>query len=103
MFDVSWSELLLVIVVAVVAIGPKQIPDVLYGLGRLVRRLQYMRFAMSKQFEDFMEQNDLNTIRQFRDDLPRVVNPAHGFEEDEQAAEQKLAEKVKLQEEKKNG
>ncbi len=103
MFDVSWSELLLVIVVAVVAIGPKQIPDMLYGLGRLVRRLQYMRFAMSKQFEDFMEQNDLNTIREFRNDLPRVANPAHGFEEDEQAEEKKLAEIEKKQAEEKNG
>ncbi len=100
MFDVSWSEFLLVIVVAVVAIGPKQIPDVLYGLGRFVRRLQYMRFAMSKQFEDFMEQNDLNTIRQFRNDLPRVVEPAQGFEEDEQASEKELVEADKKQEEK---
>ena len=103
MFDVSWSELLLVIVVAVVAIGPKQIPDVLYGLGRLVRRLQYMRFAMSKQFEDFMEQNDLNTIRQFRNDLPRVADPHHGFEEDEQSEEKKLAEIDKQKAEEKNG
>jgi len=66
MLDFAWSEFLVVIIVAVIVIGPKQLPEVLYGFGRIVRRLQYLRFAMSKQFEDFMEQADLNEIRNFK-------------------------------------
>lgn len=31
-------------------------------LGRVVRRLQYVRYAFSQQFEDFMEQNDLGDL-----------------------------------------
>lgn len=89
MFDVSWSELLLIIVVAVVAIGPKQLPSVLYGLGRVVRRMQYMRFALSKQFEDFMEQNDLNHIRNLKNPVGDTALH-HGTEDDERAAEAKL-------------
>jgi sec-independent protein translocase protein TatB len=86
MLDFAWSEFLVVIIVAVIVIGPKQLPEVLYGLGRLVRRLQYMKFAMSKQFEDFMEQADLKEIR----DLKKTTFDMalhHGFEEDEQAIE----------------
>ena len=41
MLDFSWSEFLVVILVAVLAIGPKQLPEVLHGLGKIVRRLQY--------------------------------------------------------------
>lgn len=63
MLGFSWSELLMVFVVAIVAIGPKQIPDVLYHMGRMARRLQYMRFALSKQFDDFMEKADLNDLK----------------------------------------
>ncbi len=66
MLDFAWSEFLVVIIVAVIVIGPKQLPEVLYGLGRIARRLQYMKFALSKQFEDFMEQSDLNEIRHFK-------------------------------------
>lgn len=62
MLDFSWSELLVVILVAVVVIGPKQIPDILYHLGRFTRRIQYMRFALSKQFDDFMEQTEMKQI-----------------------------------------
>jgi|GEM_PF-1282698 len=63
MLDFAWSEFLVVIIVAVIVIGPKQLPEVLFTLGRLVRRLQYMKFAMSQQFEDFMEKSDLNDLR----------------------------------------
>lgn len=48
--------------VAVLAIGPKEIPGLMHGLGRLFRRLQYMRYAISRQFEDFMKEADMNDI-----------------------------------------
>lgn len=63
MLDFSWSEFLVVIVVAVIAVGPKQLPEVLHGLGRMVRRLQYMKYAMTRQFDDFMDQSDLRELR----------------------------------------
>lgn len=63
MLDFSWSEFLVVIVVAVLAVGPKQLPEVLHGLGRMVRRLQYMKYAVTRQFDDFMEQSDLKELR----------------------------------------
>lgn len=89
MLDFAWSEFLVVLIVAVIVIGPKQLPEVLYGLGRVVRRLQYMRFALSKQFEDFMEQADLNEIRNFKKtSFDSALH--HGFEEDEQEAEMRV-------------
>ncbi|PZP55477.1 MAG: hypothetical protein DI586_06720 [Micavibrio aeruginosavorus] len=71
MLDFSWSELMVVIVVAVLAVGPKQLPEVLHGMGKLFRRLQYMRYAVTRQFDDFMEQADLREIR----DQTRIVTP----------------------------
>ncbi|MFA7275691.1 MAG: twin-arginine translocase TatA/TatE family subunit [Pseudobdellovibrionaceae bacterium] len=73
MLDFSWSEFLVVLVVAVVAIGPKQLPELLFGLGRMVRRLQYMKFALSKQFDTFMEEADLHELRKLNDISPRTV------------------------------
>jgi sec-independent protein translocase protein TatB len=71
MLDFSWSEFLVVIIVAVIAIGPKQLPEVMRGLGKIVRRLQYMRYALTRQFDDFMEESDLKDIR----DSTRIVPP----------------------------
>lgn len=69
MLDFSGSEFLVVLLVALIAIGPKQLPEVLYTLGKLFRRMQYIRFALSKQFEDLMEQVDLQEMRKISDDV----------------------------------
>jgi len=63
MFDIGWTELLVVVAVAVLVIGPKDIPKVMYTLGRLVRRAQYIKFAFSQQFEDFLKAHDLDELR----------------------------------------
>jgi sec-independent protein translocase protein TatB len=63
MLDFGWSEFLFIIILGIVLIGPKEIPDLVYQAGRLFRRLQYMRFALTKQFDTFMEQNDLEELR----------------------------------------
>lgn len=67
MLDFGWLELLVIMVVAVFVIGPKEIPSIMYGLGRMVRRIQYIKFAFSQQFDDFMRAHDL-------DDIQRSVN-----------------------------
>jgi sec-independent protein translocase protein TatB len=61
--DFGWAELLIIVAVAVFVIGPKDIPNIMYGLGRLFRRFQYIRFAISKQFDDILEAGDIEELR----------------------------------------
>ena len=63
MLDFGFAELVVVIAVAVLVIGPAEIPAMMHGLGRIMRRLQYIRYAFSQQFEDFMREQDLDNIR----------------------------------------
>lgn len=62
--DFGFSELLLVICVALFAIGPKQLPSVLYTIGRWVRRLQYIRYNMSQQVDTYLQATDLHDFQQ---------------------------------------
>lgn len=55
MFDISFPELAVVALLALLVFGPQELGRIMYGLGRVVRRLQYVRFALSQQFEDFMQ------------------------------------------------
>lgn len=59
MLDFGLPELILIMVVLILVVGPQQIPEIMYNLGRIMRRLNYMRFALSRQFEDFM--HDMET------------------------------------------
>lgn len=55
MFDIGWTELLLIGVLILFMFGPEDIPKIMYNLGKVLRRFRYMRYALSSQFEDFME------------------------------------------------
>ena len=63
MLDFGWAELLIIVAVAVFVIGPKDIPNIMYGLGRLLRRLQYVRFAISQQFDEILRAGDIEELR----------------------------------------
>ena len=63
MLDFGWAELLIIAAVAVFVIGPKDIPNMMYGLGRIVRRIQYIRFVVSQQFDDLMQATDVEELR----------------------------------------
>lgn len=63
MFDVGWSEILVIVLVAVLVIGPKDIPKIMYQVGRFFRRLQYVRFAMSQQFDEILKAGDIEELR----------------------------------------
>lgn len=97
MLDFSWSEFLVVLLVAIVAIGPKQIPDVMYGLGRIVRRMQYMRFALTRQFDDFMEQADLKQMQ----DLTKQMGMPKTSIHDEREGDEMVAQPPEKEEQKK--
>lgn len=64
MFDFSGWEFLVVLVVAVFAFGPQDMPKLLYHLGRIVRRLHYMKFAFSQQFDDIMKNAEMQVRRE---------------------------------------
>lgn len=83
MLDFSWSELLVIVIVALVVIGPKDIPHIMHTLGRFVRRLQYVRFAMSQQFDDFMKDNDLEDIRKAAQTRPDSLFDEAAADQDE--------------------
>ena len=64
MLDFGFAELVFIIIALVLVIGPQDIPKIMVGLGRLTRRIGYIRYAFSTQFDEFMREADLNDIRQ---------------------------------------
>ena len=89
MFDLSWAEFIVVGAVAVVVVGPKELPVVMRALGRAARRVQYVKYALSRQFDDFMREQDLAELR--RDAHYRPAAP----DSDEAAADEDFMQPLK--------
>ena len=83
MFDFSFAELFMVAAAAIFLIGPKDIPGLLKSLGQGIRRLQYIRYSMTSQFDKFMEENDLNEVRHFSVDPMGETKPSTILDEKE--------------------
>ena len=63
MLDFGWTELLVIMALGVLVIGPNEIPAMMRGLGNLMRRISYIKYAFTQQFDDFMRESDLDDIR----------------------------------------
>ncbi len=63
MFDIAWSELILIAVVALVVIGPKDLPRVLRNAGRWSRRLRTMAGEFQRHIDDMIRESELEDLR----------------------------------------
>jgi len=69
MFDISWSEFLLIGVVALIVIGPKELPGVLRTLGQYTRKVRSMAADFQNQFQEAMREAEMADLKKQVDDL----------------------------------
>ena len=73
MFDLAWSELLLVAVLAIVFIGPKDLPKLLRTLGEYAGKMRAMAREFQNAFEDIARESELDELRKQVADLRNVT------------------------------
>jgi len=69
MFDISWSEFLLIGVVALIVIGPKELPGVLHTLGQYTRKVRSMASEFQGQFQEAMREAEMADLKKQVDDM----------------------------------
>lgn len=63
MFDISWGEFLIIGAVALIVIGPKDLPKALRTVGNSVGKLRRMAGEFQTQFNDAMREAELDEVR----------------------------------------
>ncbi|MCH8917571.1 MAG: twin-arginine translocase subunit TatB [Alphaproteobacteria bacterium] len=84
MFDIGWVEMMVVAVVMIVVIGPKDLPVVLHTMGRWIARVR----AMARNFQDSIEEiaeetgfdkmrDEVRSIGDFNieDEIEKAIDP----------------------------
>src|SRR5579859_5449865 len=64
MFDLSWSHILLVLIVALVVVGPKDLPKVMRTVGQWMGKARQMADQFRKSFDEMTRQTELDELRQ---------------------------------------
>ena len=75
MFDLGWAEMLLLGIVVLLVMGPRELPNMLRTLGRLARRMRVLSQGFRSQIDEIAREVDP------RADLQRITY-SHPYEED---------------------
>jgi sec-independent protein translocase protein TatB len=63
MFDIGWPELLVIAVVAIVVVGPKDLPKLMRGFGHYAGKLRRSASDFQRQFEEAMRESEVAEVK----------------------------------------
>ena len=76
MFDIGWSEFVVIAIVALIAIGPKELPGVLRMVGQWMGKARKMAAEFQGQFQEAMREAEMADLKKTFDE---VKETATGF------------------------
>ncbi|WP_407189706.1 Sec-independent protein translocase protein TatB [Bradyrhizobium centrosematis] len=85
MFDIGWSELVLIGVVALIAIGPKELPGVLRTVGQWMGKARKMAAEFQGQFQEAMREAEMADLKKSFDEVKEAAtgfNPLTSLQKD---------------------
>jgi sec-independent protein translocase protein TatB len=76
MFDISWGKLVIIGVVALLVIGPKDLPMVLRTVGQWMAKIRRMASEFQGQFQEAMREAEMTDLKKQFDDTTSAVKSA---------------------------
>jgi len=80
MFDIGWTEMLVVAVVAIIVVGPKDLPGMLRTVGKTIKKVRGMAGDFQRQFDDALKEAELDGVKKSFDDV-RSMNPLNDIKD----------------------
>ncbi|NBB47384.1 twin-arginine translocase subunit TatB [Rhizobium sp. CRIBSB] len=80
MLDIGWTELLVIAVILIVVVGPKDLPPMIRAFGKMTKRLRQTAGEFRAQFDEALREAELDDLKNSVNDL-RSLNPANTIRE----------------------
>src|SRR5690606_104577 len=78
MLDIGWTELLVIGIVLIVVVGPKDLPPMLRAFGRMTGTLRKMAGDFRTQFDEALRESELDEVRKTIADAQKM-NPSNAL------------------------
>ncbi len=75
MFDIGWSELLILVVVALLVVGPKELPVLMRTIGAFINKVKDTAGTFQRQFQAALDDTEVSELKSSLDELNRAVDP----------------------------
>ncbi len=80
MLDLAWSEILLIAVVALVVIGPKDLPGAIRGIADLIKTGKKKLASFQQQADELVREAKLDEVRNQIADVKGAINEIRNFD-----------------------
>ena len=80
MLDVGWTELVVIAIVLIIVVGPKDLPPMLRAFGKMMTKMRGMANDFRQQFDEALKEADLDEVRKTLSDAQKL-NPANTIRE----------------------
>jgi sec-independent protein translocase protein TatB len=80
MFDIGWSELVVIAVVALIVIGPKELPAVLRTFSQYLGKIRRMASEFQGQFQEAMREAEMADLKKSVDEMTDVAKGFSDFD-----------------------
>ncbi|MBY8978168.1 Sec-independent protein translocase protein TatB [Rhodobacteraceae bacterium NNCM2] len=84
MLDIGWQELLVIGALALIVVGPKDLPGLLRTLGQYVNKIRGMAREFQRTMDDAARESDIGNLKELRD-LQKDIRSATKFDFKDQA------------------
>jgi sec-independent protein translocase protein TatB len=74
MFGIDWNEAIVIGLIALLVIGPKELPGMMRGLGQSLNKLRRMAANFRAEFDQAMKDADLQDLKESADSLRGAVS-----------------------------
>ncbi len=84
MFDIGWTELLVIAAVTIIVVGPKELPGLLRTIGQMVGRIRQISSDFRSQLDEAMQADEIKNLQKDLDEIKEDVtkdNPMAGLKE----------------------
>lgn len=78
MLDIGWTELLVIAVILIVVVGPKDLPPMIRAFGKMTSRLRRTAGEFRAQFDEALREAELDDLRKSVDEV-RSLNPKNAL------------------------
>jgi sec-independent protein translocase protein TatB len=86
MLDVGWTELLVIGIVALIFIGPKELPTVLRTVGQWMGKIRRMASEFQGQFQEAMREAEMEDLKKHVDSMAQGFDPLESVRKEVEAA-----------------
>ncbi|PCI88347.1 MAG: twin-arginine translocase subunit TatB [Hyphomicrobiales bacterium] len=80
MFDIGWTEIMVIVAVAVIVVGPKDIPKMLKTVGKYLRKAKTMMRDVRRQVEEVADISELKQLKEDAENLTKDLTKDMGVD-----------------------